>query len=812
MIHRFLTQLPSLGLILIPLDAASAAAIDSEASGNWNDINTWVGDAVPQTGAGDTAGILAGHTVIYTSTAPFAGLDGSNDFGVGNGNTININGGVLTQAMDGWWVRIGHKGIGTLNINDGRFHVTDGTGGGTNLQVGVETNGNGTIAVGDGIGAGGSAVLNLRDRVDGSLNGGSFSMNLAANVGTVGKVTVNADGVLQGDQRTWNGTAVAQNPHIRIGQSDSSLQSELTVNSGGQFNARGNVEVASAGNSKGHLRLTGSAARMDMTDGELTIGYTGAGFMTVENNAVFSRINTVEGRSDLFLGRNAAGVGTLTIASGGEFRRGSGGNIGDLRIGLSGKGTVNVETGGLFHNESGNWDWLGQGTGSTGTINVNGGTFEITSGSNLIVGVDGTGVFTQNSGTTNLSGIRSGVNAGSGLITIAGGTVNIRAGIYLGGDSGTSGGTGTATLNQTGGETTVAGALVVGIAANHTGILTLAGGTINHTGSDTSVGESGTGTLRISSGATLTETTVGQFFVGRNEGSRGTLVVDGNLTKTGSVNPIRVGNGNPDGADNTTAPGLLGGSGSILTGGGVRIGSRGTITGGLTTTVGTLEIIGDLAFSADGQYACQIGGATADRLTVDGALDITGATLAIDALSAPTATSYVIASYTSTLTGTFTGTGIPAGYQIQHDEAAKQIKLVKSTATGFATWAGTNGLSGSATADFDKDGISDGAEYVLGTDPKVPSSGGPSIATSASAMTVTFTRDHRSLTSDIALDVEVSPNLATWTNVYHVGPVGGASAAEVTVADQGTFDTITVTLPRGSDAMKFARLRVTLAP
>jgi T5SS/PEP-CTERM-associated repeat protein len=628
MLHRSFSNLSFLGLVLMPLGVVTAASIDSAASGNWNDTGIWTGGSVPQTGLVDTANILSGHTIIYTSTAPFAGLDGSDDFGAGSGNSININGGVLSQAMDGWWVRIGHKGAGTLNINDGRFHITDGTGGGTNLQVGVETNGNGTVKVGDGSGAAGSAVLNLRDRVGGLANGGAFNMNLAASNDTVGTVTINSDGVLEGDQKTWNAGNPVQNPHVRIGQSTSGAQSVLTVNAGGRFNARGNVEIGSGGGAKGLLHLTGAGALMDMSDGELTVGFDGTGVMTVENGGVFSRSNTTDARSDLYVGRNGSGNGTVTIASGGEFRRGSGGNVGDLRIGFNGTGVLNVASGGLYHNESGNWDWLGQNTNSNGTVNVNGGTFEITSGSNLVIGLNGTGTFNHNSGSTDVSGIRAGVNNGTGLITISAGTFNVRGGLYLGGDSTTSGGNGSATLNQSGGATSIAGSLVVGIAANHTGTYNLTGGTITHTTSDISVGESGTGTLTIAGGASLADTSpTGQFYVGRNEGSSGTLIVDGTVTKSGSANAIRVGNGDSNGVDNTTAPGLLGGTGSITSAAGVRIGSHGTITGATTSTIGGLGITGNLSFSSAGTLHVDFNGSlgTNDVINVTGTVDITDA-------------------------------------------------------------------------------------------------------------------------------------------------------------------------------------------
>ncbi|MES2468392.1 MAG: PEP-CTERM sorting domain-containing protein [Verrucomicrobiota bacterium] len=619
-----------LTLCLAPL-AVRAASIDSATSGNWADTASWVGGVSPLTGVSDTANIQAGHTIIYTNAAPFAGLTGpaSNDMGVGNGNTININGGVLSQSETGWWVRIGHGGAGTMNINDGRFHVTNGIGDAGNnadrLQVGVETNGSGIINIGNGVGAAGSAILNLRDRVDGSANTGAYNMNLGRSTDTTGTVIINSDGVLEGDTRTYTGATVVNNPHIRVGQASSTTQSLLRINSGGQFNARGNVEVGASGGAQGLLQITGANARMDMSHGELTLGYNGTGAMVVENGGVFSRTNTTEMRSDLFVGRGATGIGTVTIASGGAFRRESGGNVGDLRIGLDGRGTLNVEAGGLYHNEAGNWDWLGQNANSQGTVNVNGGTYEITSGANLNIGVNGTGVFRQTDGITNVSGVRLAVNNGSGTLDLQGGTFTARSHIYIGGDGTATTGTGSGAVTQSGGSMIVNGTLSIGIATGHTGTYSMTGGTLALTASDTSVGESGTGSLTIGAAATVTQTTTGQFFVGRNDGSSGTLIVDGQLSKSVSTAPIRVGNGNSAGTDNTNAPGILGGTGTITSLGGVQIGSFGTITGGLTTTVGDLNITGNLSFSTNGTLRANFDAASnVDTLNITGDVNITG--------------------------------------------------------------------------------------------------------------------------------------------------------------------------------------------
>ncbi len=618
--------------------------------------NTWDPAGNPQTGTNDSVSILTGHTVIF-SGASGVGLPGSGDLGVANGQTISINGGVLSQNPANYWIRIGHGSTGTLNINDGRFHFTNSLDGAApNLQLGIR-GGSGFVTIGDGVGDPGSAVLNLRDIIDGSPNAANVSLNLAAGEngspdGLVGKIVINSDGVLEGDVRNTD----SNNPHIRVGQSASAEQSSIVVNAGGQFRAHGNVEVGARPGANGLIHLNGFGARMDMDGGELTVGYDGTGTLLIDNGSAFSRTNTESERKDIYVGRRAAGNGTIIVQNGGQFLRGSGGNVGDLRIGLGATGSMIINENGLVQNDSTNWDWVGQDSGSNGTLTINaGGSFVTTNSANLVVGLNtgatglvfvnggnmslssgshgeirlgqnGTGTFRQVAGFSDIRAMIMAENDGNATFELEGGTMNVRAQFFLGGANGTSAGAGTATATQSGGSLTVNGAFVVGLAPGHTGNYSLSGGEVFHTGSDTSVGESGTGTFHVGLNGKFTDTTGGQFFVGRNEGSSGTLIVDGNLSRT-ATSGIRVGNGNSDGVDNTNGTGLLGGTGTIESN--VRIGSHGTLTAGTSLTIGTLSLTGDLSFSGNGLLYANLGSAgSSDRINLTGGVFIeTGAIL-----------------------------------------------------------------------------------------------------------------------------------------------------------------------------------------
>ena len=164
-------------------------------------------------------------------------------------------------------------------------------------------------------------------------------------------------------------------------------------------------------------------------------------------------------------------------------------------------------------------------------------------------------------------------------------------------------------------------------------------------------------------------------YTGTTTVNNGTLLVNGS-TASGSTVTVQSG-------------GILGGSGTI--GGSVTVPTGATVAPG-TGTTGTLTTGGLLLA---GTYACELDGVGGDRISVTGNLDLTGAILAIATPgSGATASSYVIASYTGSLTGTFASvTGLPSGYSLTYDTVPRQIRLAKS---GFGTWAALN-ITGTST-------------------------------------------------------------------------------------------------------------------
>jgi len=149
----------------------------------------------------------------------------------------------------------------------------------------------------------------------------------------------------------------------------------------------------------------------------------------------------------------------------------------------------------------------------------------------------------------------------------------------------------------------------------------------------------------------------------------GTMRVNGSIAQTKSV---------------TVASGAtLGGTGSISIAAPSLLTNNGTIAPGATPgTPGTLSVTGNVTDGANSIWAIDLSGASSDRLAVTGNIDLQATdTLNVTGIGS-LATTFTIATYTGTLSGTFDTTNLPAGYTIDYGTLSNSQITITSPNSG----------------------------------------------------------------------------------------------------------------------------------
>ncbi len=165
------------------------------------------------------------------------------------------------------------------------------------------------------------------------------------------------------------------------------------------------------------------------------------------------------------------------------------------------------------------------------------------------------------------------------------------------------------------------------------------------------------------------------------------------------------------------ASGSATGTGPITISSGATLGGTGSVGGPITNNgiiapgagVGTLSVVGDVTNGANSSWLIELSGTSADKLAVTGNINLSAAD-SLNITGTGTGTSWIIGTYTGSLTGIFDT--VTPGYTVSYTG-------------GNITLNAAAGLSG----DFNSDGKVDAADYVTwrkndGTNNALPNDNG----------------------------------------------------------------------------------------
>jgi autotransporter-associated beta strand protein len=406
---------------------------------------------------------------------------------------------------------------------------------------------------------------------------------------------------------------------------------------------------------------------------------------------------------------------------------------------------------------------------TTSRVNLSGGTVMFGNVSGTGTGVDiGNSSYAQ----TGAAGIVGELNISGGSVTLHNSN-SLGAAVRLGTNVVAGGGTVTASMNLSGGATTLGGDIIRNATSPRTAsTVKISGGTLDMGGNNlgtateliTLTAESGTlqNVATINGTGGLTKTTAGTLTIsGSNTYSGATTVTDGTLV-LGATNVL------PDSSAVSIGAATL----NAATAG---IEDAGTLA---VTAAATINLAAGAQVEFDASNA----------ISWPGTLNLTGTFVSGTSLKFGTSNTALTSIQLGKISATgFTGFGLTnSGY-------------LTAIPDGFASWITgtfTNGQvpldKRGANDDPDNDGISNLVEYAIaGQDPTV---GNPVIST-FSGGTLSFTK--AAGTNGLTYAIQESTDLTTWTEV-----TGGS------YVNNEISSTISFTLTPGTPAKQFLRLQV----
>jgi hypothetical protein len=128
--------------------------------------------------------------------------------------------------------------------------------------------------------------------------------------------------------------------------------------------------------------------------------------------------------------------------------------------------------------------------------------------------------------------------------------------------------------------------------------------------------------------------------------------------------------------------------------------------------------------------------------------------------------------------------------------------------TTYASWLAANAPATGFTTDSDNDGVPNGVEHVLGTNPNTPSAG----LNQVTATPNSFTFRHQlnpALASDVSYAYQWSTDLTEWKTSGQSNSGGVQTAISASAPDANGIVTVTMTITAGSSPRLSGRLVAT---
>ncbi|MCQ4266849.1 Ig-like domain-containing protein [Pseudomonas stutzeri] len=641
--------------------------------------------------------VASGATLALSSSETIGNLSGAGSVNLGS-NTLGI-----VQTADTIFSG-GISGAGGLSLNQTGSASYSLTLSGSNTYIGATTlssfgwlklDGEASMSNSSAVRVNGSSVLTLlSDQTVGSLasNTATASIQLGGHTLSTGadNSSTTVSGVISGSGalvKLGSGTMTLAGSNTYAGSTTVSagtlsIASDANLGAGNLILAGNALEVSGATTIDNAIVLTGNSSignnnavtLSGAISGAYDLTKTGSGTLALSgsNSYAATHVNggTLSVASDANLGSDAINLaaGTTLALTGATIIDNAIVLGGNATLAASANATVSGAVSGAFTLTKTGASTLtlsgansyGSTTVSAGTLSVAGdanlGSETVTLGGGTTLAVTGTttidnaialsGNATLNSAAdTTLSGVisgsnnltktgaatltLSGSNTYSGSTSVAAGTLNVASDANLG--AGSLNLTNGTTLQVTG-NTTIDNALALtGVATINAGAAATLSGVIGGSGGLT---KSGSGNLTLSA----SNTNLGNITV-----AAGTLVVDGSTNSATTV----------------TSGATLAGSGTL--GGDVVVLNGGTLSPG-GGGAGTLTVNGNLTLNAGSTLALDLNGPTAgtgyDRVVVNGAVDVSGATLAAThGYAAGSGDNYtvIVNDAADAVTGTFSG-------------------------------------------------------------------------------------------------------------------------------------------------------------